>query len=151
MDSEMWWHIAIIIVIFQWWDYRFKLWGYFLGTWFWWVVLFELGENVRSGLGLWDRKAIGTILGAVDGLPIGICDDRVIEYSEGFIDEALEDKCLWFLLLYRVCSHVRLGMFETCLYVHVCIFVEGMYTCKTGHYINKVFCFFYFCIGYVQM
>ena len=37
---------------------------------------------------------IGTILSAVDGLPIGIYDDRVIGYLEGFIDGDVEDKCL---------------------------------------------------------
>ena len=42
---------------------------------------------------------IGKILGAVDGLPIGVYDDRVIGYLEGFIDGALEDKCLCFLFL----------------------------------------------------
>ena len=31
-----------------------------------------------SKLGFWDGKAIGTILGAVDGLLIGIYDNRVI-------------------------------------------------------------------------
>ena len=37
---------------------------------------------------------IGTIIGAVDGLPIGICDGRVIVYLKGFLDRAVEDKCL---------------------------------------------------------
>ena len=39
---------------------------------------------------------IGSILGAVYGLPIEICDSRVIGSLEGFIDGAVEDKCLCF-------------------------------------------------------
>ena len=89
-------------------------------------------------------EMIGTIIGAIDGLPIGTCDIRVIGYLEGFIDEAVEDKCLCFLLFYRVCSHVRLGIFETDPFVYVCIVVEGMYTCNTGHYINKGLCLCFF-------
>ena len=37
---------------------------------------------------------IGTIIGAVDGLPIGIYDDRLIGSFESFIDGDVEDKCL---------------------------------------------------------
>ena len=47
-------------------------------------------------------------------------------------------------VFYRVCSHERLGMFETCLHVHVCIVVEGMYTCKTGNSSNKGLCLCFF-------
>ena len=42
---------------------------------------------------------IGTILGAVDEPPIGICDGKVIGYLEGFIYGAMEDKCLCVFLL----------------------------------------------------
>ena len=48
------------------------------------------------------------------------------------------------LYLNRVCTHIRLGMLETGLYVHVCIFVEGMYTCKTGDSRNKGLCSCFF-------
>ena len=35
--------------------------------------------------------------------------------------------------------------------VYVCVVVEGVYACKTGHFGNKPFFVFYFCIGYVHM
>ena len=37
---------------------------------------------------------IGTILGAIYGLPIEIYEGRVIGSLEGFIDGAVEDQCL---------------------------------------------------------
>ena len=40
----------------------------------------------------------------------------------------------------RVFTHVRLGILETGLYVYVCVVVEGMYTCNTGHSSNKGLC-----------
>ena len=39
---------------------------------------------------------IGTILGAIDGLLIGIYNGRVIGSLEVSIDEDVEDKCLCF-------------------------------------------------------
>ena len=40
-----------------------------------------------------------------------------------------------FVLLYRVCTHVRLSIFATELCVYVCAVVEGMHTCKTGNFV----------------
>ena len=45
-----------------------------------------------------------------------------------------------FLLLYRVCTNVRLGILETSLCVYICVFVEGMYKCETGTFVNKPLC-----------
>ena len=57
-----------------------------------------------------------------------------------------------FLLLYRVCKHVILGILQTSLCVYVGFVVEGMYTCKTGHFGNKPLCLcLCFCIGRVHM
>ena len=42
-----------------------------------------------------------------------------------------------FVLLLRVCTHVRLGILVTSGCVHVCTVVEGMYTCKTGNFGNE--------------
>ena len=39
-----------------------------------------------------------------------------------------------FVFLYRVCTYVRLGILLTRLCVYVNVVVEGMYTCKTGHF-----------------
>ena len=55
-------------------------------------------------------------------------------------------------LFYRVCTHERLGILEMSSCVYVCVVVEGMYTCKNCHFVNKPLClFFCFCIGYVHM
>ena len=71
---------------------------------------------------------IETILGAVDGLPIGIYDDRVIGSFEGFIDGDVEDKCL------------------------CCLYLKGMYTCKTGNVGKVPLCSCLCCCrGYVHM
>ena len=48
-----------------------------------------------------------------------------------------------FVLLYRVCTHVELGVLATGLSVYVCVGVEGMYTCKTGIFGNNHFCLCY--------
>ena len=45
-----------------------------------------------------------------------------------------------FLLLYRVCTHIELGVLAIGLSVYVCVGVEGMYTCKTGRF-GKIICF----------
>ena len=37
---------------------------------------------------------LGTIIGTVDGIPIGTCDGRVLGYLECFIDGAVVGKCL---------------------------------------------------------
>ena len=106
---------------------------------------------------------IGTILGAVYKLPIGTCDGRVIWSLKGFIDGAVDGKCLclcccigyvhmqdwefWqqefvfmFVLLYRVCTHVRMVNLPTGVCIYFCVGVEGMYTCKTGHFGIKSLC-----------
>ena len=33
------------------------------------------------------------------------------------------------------CTHARLGFVETSLCVYVCVFVEGIYTCKSWHFV----------------
>ena len=91
------------------------------------MVGFELGTNVGSELGFLGGKVIGTILGAVDRLPIRIYNGRVIGSLEGFIDGAVDGKCLCFFLN-RVCSHIRMEILKTGLYVYVCVGVEGIYT-----------------------
>ena len=82
--------------MFQWWDYILKFWGFFLGTWLWLVVGFELGKNLGYEIDLWDGRVIGTILGAVYGLKIGTFNKRVIGSLEGFIDRDVDGKCLCF-------------------------------------------------------
>ena len=49
-----------------------------------------------------------------------------------------------FLLLYRLCTNVRLGSLTTRLHVYVCVGVDGMYTCKTGRFGNNHLCLCYF-------
>ena len=66
---------------------------------------------------------IGTIIGAVYEIPNWAWDKRVIGSFKGFIDRSVDGKCFLFLLLYRVCTHVRLVILETCLSVHVCVVV----------------------------
>ena len=45
-----------------------------------------------------------------------------------------------------------MGIVETSLCVYVCVVVEGMYTCKTGHFGNDTLCLFLCCCrGYVHM
>ena len=51
----------------------------------------------------------------------------------GFWQQAL---VFMFGLLQRVCTHVRLGIFETSLCFYVCVFVEGIVTYKTRNYGN---------------
>ena len=82
---------------------------------------------------------------------------------------------LMFMMLYRVCTHVRpviLAMilcvyvgdvvegiytcktlnFGKSVHVYVCILVEGMYTFKNCHSVNNTLCFcFCWCRGYVNM
>ena len=56
------------------------------------------------------------------------------------------------VLLYRVCTHVRLGILATRLCVYDSGVVEGMRTCNTGHFGNKRLCScLYCCRGYVHM
>ena len=52
---------------------------------------------------------------------------------------------LWRISVYafvfeRVCSHIRMGVLETGLYVYGCAGVEGMCTFKTGNSSNKGLC-----------
>ena len=56
------------------------------------------------------------------------------------------------VLLYRVCTDVRLGILATILLVYVCVLVEGMYTCKADNSGNNTSCLYlFFCRGYVHM
>ena len=48
-----------------------------------------------------------------------------------------------FLLLYRVCTHVELGVLATGLCVYVCVGLEGMYTCKISCFGNNHLCLCY--------
>ena len=47
-----------------------------------------------------------------------------------------------FVLLYSVCTHVRLGILATTICVYVCVLVEDMYTFSTGNYGNCYLCLF---------
>ena len=56
------------------------------------------------------------------------------------------------VLLYRVFTNLRLGILETSLFVYVCVVVEGMYTCETGHFVIYPLCLYLCCCrGYVHM
>ena len=48
-----------------------------------------------------------------------------------------------FVLLYRVCTHVRLGILEMILFVYICAVVEGMDACKTENFGNEPFLFMF--------
>ena len=96
---------------------------FFLGTWIWLVVGFEPGTHVGYELCFWVGRVIGTILGSVYELPIVTCDKRVIGSLEGFIDGVVEDKSLFFLFLYRLCTYVRMGILETVLSLYVYVVV----------------------------
>ena len=64
-----------------------------------------------------------------------------------------------FVILCRVCTHVRLGILATSLCVYVCVVVEGIYTCiegmyrcDAGNFGNKTLCLcLCWCKGYVHM
>ena len=45
-----------------------------------------------------------------------------------------------YLLLYRVCTHVRLVILATGLCIYVCVGVEGMYTYKKWRFGNNYLC-----------
>ena len=96
MEDDMWWYRSIIIIMFQWWNYIWQVWGVFIGTWLGWVVLFELGTNGGSELGFWYGRLRGTILVALYGIPIGKFDGTLIGYLEGLIDGDVVGKCLCF-------------------------------------------------------
>ena len=51
--------------------------------------------------------------------------------------------CLCLFLFYRVCKNERLEILEMSLCVYVCVVAEGMYTCKTGHFVNLAFVFMF--------
>ena len=63
-----------------------------LGSCLGWLVGLALGINGRSELDFWNRRVLGTIIGAVDGPPLGICDGIVIGSLEDFIYEDLVGK-----------------------------------------------------------
>ena len=50
-----------------------------------------------------------------------------------------------FVLMYRVCTHVRLGILAMRFCVDFCDVVEGMYTCKTGNFGNDPLLLFLCC------
>ena len=50
-----------------------------------------------------------------------------------------------FVLLYRVCMDVILGILETIVCVYVCVGVEVIYTCNTGNVGNDLYV--YVCVG----
>ena len=57
-----------------------------------------------------------------------------------------------FVLFYRVCTHVRLGIMETRLFVYVFVVVQDIYTCNYGHFGNDPLCLdSRFCKGYVHI
>ena len=57
-----------------------------------------------------------------------------------------------FVLLYRVCTHVRMGILAKSLCVYVCVVVESMYTCETGNFSKDTsYLCFGCCRGYVHM
>ena len=57
-----------------------------------------------------------------------------------------------FVLFQSGCTHVRLGILATRMCVHVCVVIEGTYTCNTGHFLNANFCFCLLCcLEYLQM
>ena len=57
-----------------------------------------------------------------------------------------------FVLLFRVFTHVILGILPLSFCVYVCVVVESMYTCNTVNIGNKLLCLcLYFCIEYVYM
>ena len=45
-----------------------------------------------------------------------------------------------FVLVCTICTHVRLGIWETSLFVFVSIVVEGVYIGKTRHFGKNLFC-----------
>ena len=57
-----------------------------------------------------------------------------------------------YLLLYRVCTHVRIIILLMSLRVYVFVGVYGMYACKTGNFGNA---YFYLCLcccrGYLDI
>ena len=65
-----------------------------LSAWLGWVVRLDLGKIGGSELGFWYGRLIGTIIGAVERLPLGTCDGTVIRSLEGFIDGAVICKYL---------------------------------------------------------
>ena len=70
--------------------------GYLMGAWFGWAVGFELEKNGGSEISFWDCNVLGTILSAVDGLPISKYDGTVLGYLESFIYGDVVGKCLCF-------------------------------------------------------
>ena len=41
------------------------------------------------------------------------------------------------MLVYTVCTHIRMGILATNLCGHDCVVIEGMYTCNNGHFGNN--------------
>ena len=55
-----------------------------------------------------------------------------------------------FVLLQMVCTHIRLVVLAKSTYIYVCVFVEGMYTCKTWNFGKECLCLcFCCCKGYI--
>ena len=52
-------------------------------------------ENEGYQLVFWGGIFLGTIIDAVDGLPLHTCDDKVLGYLEGFVDGDVVENCLY--------------------------------------------------------
>ena len=56
-----------------------------------------------------------------------------------------------FVLLYRACTNVILGILETRLCVYIYAVLEGIYKCETEGFCDKPLCLcLCFCRGYVH-
>ena len=60
--------------------------------------------------------------------------------------------CVVFVLLYRVCTNLRLGILATSLCVYVYVVAEGIYTCKYGNFGQQAFVLcLCFCRGHANI
>ena len=66
--------------------------GFLLGDWLGWLVGLELCTNGRYEPGFWYGRAIDTILGDMDGIPLGTCDGTLIGSLEGLINGTVAGK-----------------------------------------------------------
>ena len=57
-----------------------------------------------------------------------------------------------FVLLWRVCTHIRLRSLAPSIFVYVCVVIENIYTCNTGYFgYEPLFLCLCCCTGYVHM
>ena len=52
-----------------------------------------------------------------------------------------------FVLLLRICTFVRLGLFSKSLCFYLCVVIESLYTFEDGHFGNKPLCLYLCCCG----